>query len=200
MNCHKSLERFFRKIREEEEHTWISAEKTIPQLQANEDIDSKLEAEEQAPQNLDMGPNPNKDKRLDFPTRFISEVKPTQLFSEERKAVLEEIYNTYGSLFENTGTSDEFLYLFEGISSLPANYNPPYYWSGIESVMKALLRIFYIRQPRNLNTLILHSSDKTKGISSHDWGKNKNKVAVFDIETNIVNIIKKVTGKDLKRL
>ena len=48
--------------------------------------------------------------------------------------------------------------------------------------------------------LILHSSDKATGATTHDWGKNKNHVDYKDVENSIIGIIKRVTGKELKEL
>lgn len=138
-------------------------------------------------------------QRLDFPTRFINETAPSQIYAQERDPILTEIFKIYGSYFENMSCED-FLYLFGATSKIPLTYNPPYYWSGDESTLKAILKVFYTRQPRLLKHLILHSSDKATGATTHDWGKNKNHVAYKDVENNIVGIIKRVTGKELKKL
>lgn len=138
-------------------------------------------------------------KRLDFPTRFINETVPSQIYAQEREPILTEIFKIYGSYFENMSCED-FLYLFGATSKIPLTYNPPYYWSGDESTLKAILRVLYIRQPRLLKQLILHVSDKEKGATGHDWGKNKDKVAYADIEETIISIVARLTGKTLKRL
>lgn len=138
-------------------------------------------------------------KRLDFPTRFINETAPSQIYAQEREPILTEIFKIYGSYFENMSCED-FLYLFGATSKIPLTYNPPYYWSGDESTLKAILRVLYIRQPRLLKQLILHVSDKEKGATGHDWGKNKDKVAYANIEETIISIVARLTGKTLKRL
>lgn len=141
-----------------------------------------------------------KEKRhLDFPSRLVNNSEPNRIFVDEHIPILTEIYNLYGGGFEKM-TCEEFLYLFGATKEPPFNYDPPYYWSGDHSTMKALIRILYSPQPKILKSLILHSSDKELGVKSHDWGRNKNKVAYVDIETNIIDIIKRVTGKILKKL
>ncbi len=95
---------------------------------------------------------------------------------------------------------EEFLYLFGVSSKTPYTYNPPYYWCGNESTLKAILKVLYIRQPRLLKRLILHVSDKEKGATVHDWSKNKDKVAYRDVERIIIDIIHRLSGKVLKEL
>lgn len=138
-------------------------------------------------------------RRLDFPTRFINETTPSQIYAQEQGPILTEIFKIYGGSFENM-SCDDFLYLFGATNKVPATYNPPYYWSGDVSIMKALLRIFYTNQPRLLKQLILHTSDRDTGATTHDWGRNKNRVAYRDVERNIIGIIKRVAGKSLKEL
>lgn len=139
---------------------------------------------------------------LDFCSRLTSEkqMTPSPVSAQEQEPILREIYNLYGGLFEDI-TCEEFLYLF-GASFVkrPPVYSPPYYWKGTVSSMKALLRILYLQQPRILKELILHISDKETGAKSHDWGRNKNRVAYRDIESNIIKIVHRVTGKTLKEL
>lgn len=74
------------------------------------------------------------------------------------------------------------------------------YLTSNETVIKYRGGCRYTRQPRLLKHLILHSSDKATGATTHDWGKNKNHVAYKDVENNIIGIIKRVTGKELKEL
>lgn len=138
-------------------------------------------------------------RRLDFPTRFINETTPSQIYAQEQVPILTEIFKIYGGFFEDM-SCDDFLYLFGATNKMPATYNPPYYWSGEESLMKAILRIFYTKQPRLLKQLILHSSDRAIDAITHDWGRNKNRVAYRDVERNIIWIIKRVAGKTLKEL
>ncbi|WP_303033847.1 hypothetical protein [Bacteroides acidifaciens] len=138
--------------------------------------------------------------RLDFPSRLISETIPSPISAEEQGPILKELYNLYGGSFENM-SCEEFLYLFgAAFTKKPAIYNPPYYWTGDESTMKAFLRILYTQQPRLLKELILHITDKETGATSHDWGRNKNKVAYREIEANIIRIIHGITKKTLKEL
>ena len=85
-------------------------------------------------------------------------------------------------------------------SKKPETYNPAYYWSEDESIMKGILKIFYIRQPRILKQSLLHTSDKANGFTKHDWGKNKDKVAYRDLEDNIIRIVARVTEKKLREL
>lgn len=136
---------------------------------------------------------------LEFPDRFISETSPSQIYAQEREPILTEIFKVYGSSFENM-SREEFLYLFGASSKTPSAYNPPYYWSGEESTLKAILKVFYTRQPRLLKHLILHSSDRATGATTHNWGKNKNRVSYRDIERTIGSIIQRLTGKKLKEL
>lgn len=140
--------------------------------------------------------------RLDFPTRLSAEklMSPSPISAQEQGEVLREIYNLYGGSFDNM-SCEEFLYLLgAAFVKQPASYNPPYYWTGNVSTMKALIRILYIQQPRILKELILHMSDKATGKTSHDWGRNKDSVAYQDLEENIIAIIRRITGKTLKEL
>lgn len=136
---------------------------------------------------------------LEFPSRFVSETTPSQIYAQEQGPILTEIFHVYGGNFEDI-SCDDFLYLFGATNKMPSTYNPPYYWTGDESTMKALLRVFYTKQPRLLKQLILHTSDKATGAATHDWGRNKNRVAYRDVERNIIGIIKRVAGKTLKEL
>ncbi len=136
---------------------------------------------------------------LIFPTRLTSTPAPNRIYTEEQIPVLKEIFKVYGSYFEEM-TCEDFLYLFGALKKAPITYNPPYYWTGDESMMKAILRIFYTRQPRLARSLILHISDKQSGFINHDWGKNKNKVSYLHIEDGIADIIQNITRKTLKRL
>lgn len=142
---------------------------------------------------------PSDSRNLSFPTRLDREITQPQLYIHEKVAVLTEIYNVFGGQFENM-TSADFVYLFGASNKVPSTYNPPYYWCGDESTLKAILKILYIRQPRLLKQLILHVSDKEKGETGHDWGKNKDKVAYRDVERIIIDIIHRLTGKVLKEL
>lgn len=149
----------------------------------------------------DETPNkiPSDSRNLSFPTRLDREITQPQLYIHEKVAVLIEIYNVFGGQFEDM-TSADFVYLFGASNKVPATYNPPYYWCGDESTLKAILKVLYIRQPRLLKQLILHVSDKEKGATGHDWGKNKDKVAYRDVERIIIDIIHRLTGKVLKEL
>ena len=142
---------------------------------------------------------PSDSRSLSFPTRLDREITQPQLYIHEKIAVLTEIYNVFGGQFENM-TGEDFVYLFGASNKVPATYNPPYYWCGDESTLKAILKVLYIRQPRLLKQLILHVSDKEKGATGHDWGKNKDKVAYRDVERIIIDIIYRLTGKALKEL
>lgn len=139
--------------------------------------------------------------RLDFPTRLTSSQCMSELVSaQEQRPILEAVYMVYGGSFEDISCED-FLYLFGGaFCKKPGSYNPPYYWNGNESTMKALLRVFYTQQPRLVKDLILHESDKETGSKTHNWGRNKHKVAYQEVEHNIIKIVFKVTGKTLKKL
>lgn len=144
--------------------------------------------------------NPIVSTRLEFPTRLISQTNPSPISAQEQEHVLREIYNLYGGSFEDM-SCEEFFYLFgAAFVKQPASYNPPYYWVGSESSMKALLRILYTQQPRLVKELILHISDKETSAKSHDWGRNKNRVTYRDIEASIIKIVHGVTGKTLKEL
>jgi hypothetical protein len=149
------------------------------------------------------GETPNKipsdSRSLSFPTRLDKEITQPQLYIHEKIAVLTEIYNVFGGQFEDM-TSADFVYLFGASNKVPSTYNPPYYWCGDESTLKAILKVLYVRQPRLLKQLILHVSDKEKGATGHDWGKNKDKVAYRDVERIIIDIIHRLTGKALKEL
>lgn len=137
--------------------------------------------------------------RLPFPTRLIS-ATDLPISAQEQEQVLRNLYDMYGGSFESM-SYEEFLYLFgSAFSKKPASYNPPYYWTGDESTMKALLRILYTQQPRIFKTLILHISDKESGAKSHNWSRNKDKVAYRDIEANIIKMVHQDTGKTLKEL
>lgn len=138
-------------------------------------------------------------QRLDFPTRLINGVSPSPIYADKRELILSEIFKVYGKDFENM-TCEDFVYLFGGTNKAPSTYNPPYYWAGPESALKAILKVLYIRQPRSLKRLILHSSDRENGITGHDWGKNKDKVAYLDKEEKIIEIVSRINGKTLKRL
>lgn len=142
---------------------------------------------------------PSDYRNLYFPTRLDEGITPVQLYTPEKIAVLTEIYKVFGGPFENM-TSEDFVYLFGASNVVPSTYNPPYYWCGDESTLKALLKVLYIRQPRLLKLLILHVSDKKTGATGHDWGVNKNKVAYRDVERSVIDIVKRLTGKNLKEL
>lgn len=142
---------------------------------------------------------PSDSRSLSFPTRLDKEIPQPQLYTPEKVAVLTEIYNVFGGQFEDM-TSADFVYLFGASNKVPATYNPPYYWCGDESTLKAILKVLYVRQPRLLKQLILHVSDKEKDATGHDWGKNKDKVAYRDVERIIIDIIHRLTGKILKEL
>lgn len=78
-----------------------------------------------------------KEKRhLDFPSRLVNNSEPNRIFVDEHIPILTEIYNLYGGGFEKM-TCEEFLYLFGATKEPPFNYDPPYYWSGEHSTMKA---------------------------------------------------------------
>lgn len=141
----------------------------------------------------------NDTRRLVFPTRLDKEITQLKLYTPEKIAVLTEIYNVFGGQFEDM-TSEDFVYLFGASNKVPSTYNPPYYWCGDESTLKAILKVLYIRQPRLLKQLILHVSDKEKGAAGHDWGKNKDKVSYRDVEKIIIDIIHRLSGKVLKEL
>lgn len=143
--------------------------------------------------------NQRDNRHLEFPTRFLNEVEPKGIAFDEREAILKDIYELLCGSF-NGMTSEDFVYLFNGSNNLPDTYNVPYYWSGDESTMKAILRIFYERQHKLVRSLILHSSDKQSGATEHNWGKNKKAVAYLSWEKKIIDIIKKCTGKTLKSL
>lgn len=142
---------------------------------------------------------PSDSRSLSFPTRLDKEIAQPQLYIHEKIAVLTEIYNVFGGKFEDM-TGEDFVYMFGASNKVPSTYNPPYYWCGDESTLKAILKVLYIRQPRLLKQLILHVSDKEKGATGHDWGKNKDKVAYRDVERIIIDIIHRLTGKALKEL
>lgn len=142
---------------------------------------------------------PSDSRSLSFPTRLDREITQPQLYIHEKVAVLTEIYNVFGGQFEDM-TSADFVYLFGASNKVPSTYNPPYYWCGDESTLKAILKVLYVRQPRLLKQLILHVSDKEKDATGHDWGKNKDKVAYRDVERIIIDIIHRLTGKALKEL
>lgn len=142
---------------------------------------------------------PSDSRNLSFPTRLDKEITQLQLYTPEKIAVLTEIYNVFGGQFEDM-TSEDFVYLFGASNKVPSTYNPPYYWCGDESTLKAILKVLYIRQPRLLKQLILHVSDKEKGAAGHDWGKNKDKVSYRDVEKIIIDIIHRLSGKVLKEL
>ncbi len=142
---------------------------------------------------------PSDSRSLSFPTRLDREITQPQLYIHEKVAVLTEIYNVFGGQFEDM-TGEDFVYLFGASNKVPSTYNPPYYWCGDESTLKAILKVLYVRQPRLLKQLILHVSDKEKDATGHDWGKNKDKVAYRDVERIIIDIIHRLTGKALKEL
>lgn len=135
------------------------------------------------------------DRFSQFPTRLIA-VKG--VYAQSYNDILKAIFDKF-NFFENMSAED-FIYLFGGLGSCPSSYNPPFYWSADEGILKAIIRILYVRQPRNLNKLILRVADKGIGCSSHKWSTNKNKVAYFDIETQIIDIVKQVCGAELPRL
>lgn len=135
--------------------------------------------------------------RLPFPTRLINDAD--KIYSQSYNNILGALYQKYGLMFENMGKED-FIYLFGGTNKMPSTYNPPYYWAADESLMKAILRILYSIQPKVLKNLILHTSDREVGELSHDWGKNKNKVAYYDTERTIIRIVKEVSGATLREL
>lgn len=172
----------------------------------NESLDVEADNKPKAYKNtgefsIQVSPIPGR-KRLDFPSRLSAEklMSPSPISAQEQGAVLREIYNLYGGAFDNM-SCEEFLYLLgAAFVKQPTSYNPPYYWTGNVSTMKALIRILYIQQPRILKELILHISDKATGKTSHDWGRNKDSVAYQDIEENIIAIIRRITGKTLKEL
>lgn len=173
----------------------------ISQEEINELINLTLN-EECENDNVDKRPviANNDTRQLVFPTRFINCVQPNQIYAHEQVPILIEIYHAYGGYFENMSCED-FLYLFGAASTKrPVTYNPPYYWSGDVAFMKAILRVFYTQQPRLVKELILHTSDKETGAKSHDWSRNKNRVAYRDIEMSIIKIVHGVTGKTLKEL
>ena len=135
--------------------------------------------------------------RLPFPTRLVN--NSDKIYSQSYNKILGAIYEKYGLMFENMGKED-FIYLFGATNRMPQTYNPPYYWTADESLMKAMLRILYSMQPRVLKNLILHISDREAGKSSHDWGRNKNKVAYYDTERTIIGIVREVSGATLQEL
>lgn len=135
------------------------------------------------------------DRFSQFPTRLIA-VKG--VYAQSYNDILKAIFEKF-NFFENMSAED-FVYLFGGLGSCPSSYNHPFYWSADEGILKAIIRILYVRQPRNLNKLILSVADKGTGCSSHKWSTNKNKVAYFDIETQIIDIVKQVCGAELPRL
>lgn len=141
---------------------------------------------------------PSDIRNFNFPTRLAAGVSQN-LYTNERIAVLTEIYHVFGGSFENM-TCDDFVYLFGASNKVPSTYNLPYYWCGDEATLQAILRILYFRQPRPLRQMILHVSDKKNGAKDHDWATNKDKVAYADIEETIVSIVARVTGKILKKI
>lgn len=98
---------------------------------------------------------------------------------------------------------EDFIYLFGGTGHPPVSYNPPYYWTGEESIMKALLKVLYKRQPRALKNLILSDEDKINGETSHDWSRNKTSISNDirdEVEEYIIQAVEKVCGAKLKPL
>jgi len=169
-------------------------------VKGSQGIAPMLETDNPKPSNfnsrtdLSATTKPN-DRFSQFPTRLIA-VKG--VYSQSYNDILKAIFEKF-NFFENMSAED-FVYLFGGLGSCPSSYNPPFYWSADEGILKAIIRILYVRQPRNLNKLIFRVADKGTGCSSHKWSTNKNKVAYFDIETQIIEIVKQVCGAELPRL
>ena len=138
------------------------------------------------------------------PSRIRYNVSEGPLGVKEMKPTMEEIYEKFFADYIDDMSEADFLYLFGIELKMPETFNPPYYWNGEEDILKALLRILYVRQPQTFGIFFLGLKENTEHgkykMPSHDWSTNKNRVPYLDLQDAIIEIVKRKANKKLEKL